>query len=255
MNFSQKKLYGGNSGIPSERFNKDITISKELNTYKYCHLSKKVLQKPVVSDYLGNLYNKVDLLQYLINKKRKGANRETTKEKRDVMIASLNDVVELNIELEHEKGILRCLVSDVQVNINNDSNVALTDVLFSYIVPCGCTMNTKVLKSLVDLEREADEKRKKQKCPFCSHLFNVTDVIDINNCDIKIRKGLEKRMDRLKEEGKYHNLKKMKGGKKHNSEQEQEGTNKKRTLETADPEDAKSNPHVHKKVVPKEWNS
>lgn len=177
-------------------FSKEITVSKILNLFKYCQISQKILQRPIVSDYLGNLYNKEDVLQYLIDKKRGNKVKESN-------INSLNDIVELKIDLSSE-GVLKCLVSDAKIDINNDSNAGLADVMFSYIVPCGCVINSKVLHSLISDDDEEVE------CPACGNGFDSADIIDINNLDKETRDKLDRRMKKLRENGLYHNLKKVK---------------------------------------------
>lgn len=164
------------------------------------------MQKPIVSDYLGYLYNKEDIIQYLLDKKR----GNEVKGLEDVEISSLNDFVELKIDLCPEEGTLKCLVSDLKVNINDDSKVGLRDVMFSYIVPCGCVMNTKMLHSLINSSGEDDDVNSELKCPACSTKFRAVDIIDINNLDEKVKEKLDKRMKRLRDDGQYHNLKKVK---------------------------------------------
>jgi hypothetical protein len=167
-----------------------------------------------VSDYNGYLYNKDKVIEFLLNKKKK---KETFKEL-DMRIGSLNDIVQLNIDLA--SGVLRCPLSNTTVYINKDVELKLTDIQFSYIVPCGCTMNTKVLNELTN-----DDDTSNLKCPVCSTSYERSNIIDINPQDEKMKKRLQNRMDKLKELKLYHNLKPRKTKKR--KVIDKEGQNKK----------------------------
>lgn len=191
--FSLKKLNGG-----KERDERNASLS--LDAFKYCRLSKKPLRKPVVGDAMGMLYNKEDVLLYLLDKKK-------DKEKEvSINIKSINDVVQLNVQLEN--GKLTCPLSNKTLDIDENvetGKLNFTDVQFSYLVPCGCVMNSKLLKEVV-----GDKDKVEGKCPVCSTSFKMCDVIDIYPYDSKSRKRLEDRMKMLKAKGYYHNLKERK---------------------------------------------
>jgi hypothetical protein len=102
-----------------------------------CPLSHKPLQRPVVSDTVGNLYNKDSILKYLI-----GSEDDDISPKADCdeilqgRVKSLKDVVELQFEVDNtqddanaangEKWI--CPVTTKQLG---------PAVKAVYIVPCG----------------------------------------------------------------------------------------------------------------------
>lgn len=198
-----------------------------LNTFKYCKLSKNELNKPIVSDYLGNLYNKEDVISYLLDRKRNGGEKRCE-------IESLNDIVLLNIKLDEH--ILECPLSNKRLDIEKDLNLKLSDVQFSYIVPCGCTMNTKMLRELIGYDKMdlKEEENLDNKCPVCLNVFKLSNIVDINPQDKEIENSLKSRMGNLKEKGLNHNLKpqKVKKRRKQNSEQNNEQKKRKIRKET-----------------------
>lgn len=152
------------------------------------------------------MYNKEAVLLDLIeNKHNDVKNKDFT---------SINDFVTLKIDIKHNH--LNCIVSNTSIDLNNDNpkDLKLSDIQFSYIVPCGCTMNTKILKGLISSDDEII------KCPSCSNPFRSSDIIDINSQDEKVKEVLKERLNRLLQSGFYHNLKKIKPKKKHKIKQD-----------------------------------
>lgn len=194
-----------------------------LNTFKYCKLSKNELNKPIVSDYLGNLYNKEDVISYLLDRKRNGGEKRCE-------IESLNDIVLLNIKLDEH--ILECPLSNKRLDIEKDLNLKLSDVQFSYIVPCGCTMNTKILRELIGYDKMdlKEEENLDHKCPVCLNVFKLSNIVDINPQDKEIENSLKSRMGNLKEKGLNHNLKPQKVKKRRKQSSEQNNEQKKRKI-------------------------
>lgn len=189
----------------SPRTNKQLELSQFLNAYRYCRLSNQILQKPIVSDGHGNLYNKEKVIEYLLDKRKtKGKDKGGGKgEREEVEIESINDVFQLNIDLE--SGLLKCPLLNNTVDVTKDDKVKLSDVQFAYIVPCGCTMNSKILRELV--KDGEGEPRVESKCPVCGTEFDVSNIIEINPQSEKTKAELQSRMERLRKEGFFHNLK------------------------------------------------
>lgn len=206
LNFSSKKLTNKKNNIDKDVLESDkyFKISKILNGYKYCKLSNEKLQFPVVSDYLGFLYNKDKVIEHIL-KQKKGHSNDG--DDNNTNIKSLNDVIQLKIDLNSD--VLKCKISNISVNLNNDSTLKLSDVQFSYIVPCGCTMNSKILKALIDVASEGD-----LKCPLCSKSFTSSNIIEINSQDDKVKENLKNRIIQLKDDKFYHNLKPRKSKKR-----------------------------------------
>lgn len=153
-------------------------ITQLVKMYTKCPITNKPLEEPIVSDWRGHLYSKEAVIGELLQKKGR--------------FKSLNDVIDIKIRLEN--GKLTCPLSGKVVDLLDD-DVTLQELQFSYIVPCGCAMNTKVLRDLNAV-----------RCPLCHEPFDQQNIIDINGNEAE----LQKRMDTLMEKRLYHNLKERK---------------------------------------------
>lgn len=176
------------------------------------------MQSPIVADGYGKLYNKEKVLQYLLEmKKSKDNNKEKEegknggiKEERGNTIKSLNDVQQLQISLDTSKGILECPVSNIIIDLQKDTDVKLSDAQFSYIVPCGCSMNTKMLYELIGLKSlDVISEETNKACPHCNATFDARNIIPISAYlgDSRIKNRLQERLERLQGENLFHNLK------------------------------------------------
>lgn len=178
-----------------ERENCINTIS-----WQRCALSQKKLVKPIVSDYKGNLFNKEEVLKYLIEKKMHKLSNEKFHH-----INSLSDFVELKI-LKGDS--FQCPISGEK--ISQDESARNPD--FAYIVPCGCVLGRKVVCEIVSLVKKKENTIDDVNlpCPNCSDVFNSLNVVDINSKSDEARNRAEERMEKLNEEKKTHSLKKVK---------------------------------------------
>lgn len=219
LSFSLKKLKGSGidagAGSGGGTLERDWVLSQMLNTFRYCKLSKEALAAPVVSDCRGYLYNKEKVLQHLLDRRKDGSVSGDAPK-----IESLNDVVQLDVKLEGNK--LTCPLSGLTLDTDHDGDYKLSDVQFSYIVPCGCTVNSKILRELVGDSKESGELKGAEteaakKCPVCSSLFTLSNIVDINPQDTATQKRLQIRIDNLKAGGFYHNLKRRKTKKRKRS--------------------------------------
>lgn len=118
-----------------------------------------------------------------------------------MLVKSVNDLVDVNAHLD--KGILECPVSGIKIDIENDTCRNINDIRFSYIVPCGCLINSKTLNNLISETKDSID----EKCPVCNTAFEVTNVIEINPKSDILHNRLKQRINKLQENGKYHNLK------------------------------------------------
>lgn len=96
---------------------------------KYCSLSKEPLKKPIVSDRLGQLYNKCFLIQCLLEKKIPLEFNHLT---------SLKAVKDLNIEINN-KGNVTCPISCIEFSGINK---------FYFVWNCGCVMSGKAINEI-----------------------------------------------------------------------------------------------------------
>lgn len=167
---------------------KQLARWKTIGRLTHCHLTGQKLVSPIVSDCMGNLYNKEAILEALLDKKP------------PEHVRSLKDVVDLKIELDVDQGVIVCPVSG-KYDLQNCSSDRLR---FCYLVPCGCVMNRSAL----------DELLKGSKCPVCGTTVNISDVIDINP-DEYICEKLGNRLKEIEDAGLTHSLKRKKRKKSH----------------------------------------
>lgn len=239
----------GNIEISSENYSN--LISNYLNDWKYCKLSKNLLDFPILSDYKGQLYNKEEILKFLLNK-----DYELLKYKEFSHIRSLRkDLVELNLNsddtnISFKDNILNFKISDTIIdfnkfdisdlkfndisnstkiiddNINNNnkknSNFFLQNIV--YISPCGCLINSNFLNELIKFEKSRLNIKKNSlkdikidmNCPICSKSFNTLNIIPINKYGFsnEIKSFLDNRLLELDKLGLSHSLKELKATKK-----------------------------------------
>ena len=87
--------------------------SRLLN-WTHCALSKQILQEPVCCDDLGNLYNKVNLIEALLQKTLPKELRYIKKMKRDIIHCNVTwreDIQSINVNDEESGGIIQCPIS------------------------------------------------------------------------------------------------------------------------------------------------
>lgn len=140
-----------------------------------CPLSHKPLLRPVVSDSVGNLYNKDSILKYLI-----GAEDDDISSKADCdeilqgRVKGLKDVVELKFEIDPESESKKetestgerwiCPVTTKQLGPNVKS---------VYIVPCGHVFAEEAIR-----EMKADQ------CLQVSIFTQIGTCINMANTDL-----------------------------------------------------------------------
>jgi hypothetical protein len=167
-----------------------------------CPLSHKPLIRPIVSDSVGNLYNKDSILKYLI-----GAEDDDISSKADCdeilqgRVKGLKDVVELKFEVDTEGDSKNgggekwiCPVTTKQLG------PAVKSV---YIVPCGHVF-----------AEEAVREMKGDTCLQCNEPYTEENVIVILPTKEADKQRLMARGLKLAEQGLTHSLKKLSGSKK-----------------------------------------
>ncbi|KAL4808475.1 DUF602 domain protein [Aspergillus unguis] len=174
-----------------------------------CPISHKPLQRPVVSDSGGNLYNKDAILKFLLP----GEEVEGISSKADCeeilagRVKGLRDVVELKFEIDTEREGQQgrngngdkkegwiCPVTAKQLGPN---------VKAVYLVPCGHVFSEEAVRQL-----------KGEKCLQCDEQYTAENVIPILPTKEDDKKNLISRSQRLAEQGLTHSLKKAPGSKK-----------------------------------------
>ncbi|KAF5296647.1 hypothetical protein FQR65_LT10187 [Abscondita terminalis] len=158
--------------------------------WRCCHLSQQALQEPIVMCGLGFLYNKIALIEGLLNR---SILPDGVKH-----IKSLKDVKNLNLTANPEYK-----PNDEKKGGSEDARSA------PYICPvtgmemtgkyrfvglwsCGCVFSEKVLKEISG-----------SVCHKCQKLFNKDDVVTLNGNDediILMRKNIDIRQQKMKKD-------------------------------------------------------
>ncbi|GME83583.1 unnamed protein product [Ambrosiozyma monospora] len=223
LNFNARKLHKlvgqGLTNTNNSAF-KEQNSSRLITTLKYCRLSNKRLSEPIVSDYKGQLFNKEAVVEYLLDKSESGGLKAKPEFSH---INSLGDVVEIHLVYDEVKQVISCPLSEISIDLKNESLDDLTKIELCYIVPCGCCMDRFTLHELVELQRNKIKEQGKKtsdsdyleamKCPVCGGEFNTRDVVSIGGSNT-LR---DKRIEELKKLGLRHSLKPIakKSKKKH----------------------------------------
>ncbi|KAK2848534.1 hypothetical protein FQN49_005628 [Arthroderma sp. PD_2] len=169
-----------------------------------CPLSHKRLLSPIVSDALGNLYNKDALLQYLLP----GDDIEAISAKADCdevlqgRVKSLRDVVELKFEVDgntetsngKSKGRWICPVTHKELG---------PTVKAVYLVPCGHVFSEGAIREM-----------KTDKCLQCNEPYDSSNVVSILPTHESEKERLKLRVEDLSRQGLAHSLKKLPGSSK-----------------------------------------
>ena len=154
--------------------------------WKYCKLSNKPLQLPIVSDYKGHIYNKESILEWLLLPKHDDYSKVRLNQFK--YIRKLNDVVELrNIkQVDDEESMIQCKFGEDTFGKGTASLI--------YISTCGDVLPKRSLYMVEDT-----------KCPVCQKPYSSSDITVINPETQEVKDALEDRMKRLIKNGIYHN--------------------------------------------------
>lgn len=149
--------------------------------WKYCRLSNKRLELPVVSDYKGHLFTKEAILEWLLTPDREDYNEDQVT--RFSHIQKLNDVVELRnlSQVGSNEG-------DYPLKCDYDETIlGRSASRMVYLVPCGDVLPSTALKVSATM-----------RCPKCDHQFTNTNVITINP-SLKDAQAQEDRIEKIKD--------------------------------------------------------
>jgi hypothetical protein len=155
---------------------KEVTNSAKWN---YCNLSQQALQKPVVGDLMGKLYNKDCLIEFLLERSKY--------ESGPAYVKSLKDVKELNLTDNPSHSVGKEDAYDA-TNINKFSSPFICPISglemngtykFCYLFTCGCAFAEKILKSVKTNGTETSQ----LKCMKCDQIYSSLDLIVLNPDD------------------------------------------------------------------------
>lgn len=162
-----------------------------------CHLSNKILEVPIVSDYKGNLYNKDSILEYLLDPESISSNQQLLVEH----IKSLKDVVELKLQKSSQGKEFICPITGNLFGTNG--------IRYCYLIKCRDAFAEKCLKEVSD---------NNHTCPVCNEKYEDEDVIILNPTSKDDKFNLEQRMINLSSRNLTHSLKKAKKHKRKSDE-------------------------------------
>ncbi|KAL7268173.1 Replication termination factor 2 [Rhizina undulata] len=180
---------------------RDSAAQSQAYHWTTCPLSKRPLSSPVVSDYLGRLYNKDAIIEWLLRGIEAYGDGE---EVLDGRIKSLKDVVEVKFEVLNEDES----ANGSKVSSANDSSKWVCPVSRKelgpgvksvYLIPCGHAFSESAVKEI-----SGDE----TNCFQCNASYEISNVITINSVDPEELKKLQDRIKDLAEKCLTHALKK-----------------------------------------------
>ncbi|GKZ20139.1 hypothetical protein AbraIFM66951_008401 [Aspergillus brasiliensis] len=193
---------------PSTAQVKEAQREQQEHFWTTCPISHNQLMRPIVSDCVGNLYNKDAILRFLLP----GDDADGISSKADCeeilcgRVKGLRDVVELKFEVDTEReahpangkqdkreGWI-CPVTAKQLGPNVKS---------VYLVPCGHVFSEEAIRQL-----------KGDKCLQCDEPYTPDNVITILPTKDSDKQQLIERGHKLAEQGLTHSLKKAPGSKK-----------------------------------------
>ena len=106
---------GRAKAITSKKTAAQVTFGRSrLLNWTHCSLTKEILQEPICCDDLGNLYNKMALIEAMINKTLPKALSYIKKIKRDTIqchVTWREDKDSINVNDDENGGIIQCPIS------------------------------------------------------------------------------------------------------------------------------------------------
>jgi hypothetical protein len=166
----------------------------QTHAWTYCPLSNRPLAAPIVSDYMGTLYNKDAIIEYLLPSSSATDHPAILQGR----VHSLRDVVDVHFAYSPDNTFC-CPLSTKQLGPSLRS---------IYLIPCGHAYSATALRQL-----------RPATCPQCDSPFATNDIIPILPLAAEDLESLEARMGRLRNCHLTHSLKKAPGKKRKNAEQ------------------------------------
>lgn len=158
--------------------NKDIEKAAKWNN---CHITQQRLQKPIVADLLGNIYNKESIIEFLLERSKYEGGPEHIK--------GLKDVKELNLVDNPSYESNRQETSDEFSYIDRSQYICPVTGLemsgsykFYFVHSCGCVFSERAYKAIKD----------KFKCLKCERVFSNNDLIVLNPNEDDVELNLAK---------------------------------------------------------------
>ncbi|KAI9850766.1 MAG: hypothetical protein M1838_005099 [Thelocarpon superellum] len=203
-------------------------------SWKHCPLSHRPLQRPVVSDASGKLYNKDAVLELLLpgdegDDHRAGMSKVDAEEVLAGRVKSLKDVVEVRFECEmeeeevvadrrEEKGVLSNGIRKVERWVCPVTRKRLGPAVKAvYLVPCGHVFSESAIREISGdtclqvWMTDVDYIALRSNCDASYTADNIIPILPVTPSDLDF---LASRAQKLKEQGLTHSLKKAQGSSK-----------------------------------------
>ncbi|KAJ5313932.1 uncharacterized protein N7443_000816 [Penicillium atrosanguineum] len=209
---TRRELVREAARAPSTAQIKETQREQQEHAWTTCPLSHKVLARPIVSDSVGNLYNKDAVLQFLLP----GDDGEGISSKSDCeeiicgRIKSLRDVIELHFEVDTERNEHPSDRAHAHRHERREGWICPITakplgpaVKSVYLVPCGHVFAEEAIRQL-----------KGDNCLQCNEPYTEDNIISILPTKAEDKERLMARGAKLAEQGLTHSLKKAPGSKK-----------------------------------------
>lgn len=128
---------------PSTTQTKELQNEQQEHFWKYCALSHRPLAVPVVSDWMGKLYNKDAVLESLIA----NSGDRSQEKSEDLQFESLKDVVEVKFQAEEQGDDRKTSSSSRWMCPITNKNLG-PGVKAVYLVPCGHAFSESAVKEI-----------------------------------------------------------------------------------------------------------
>ncbi|CAL9737428.1 hypothetical protein MOSE0_L11034 [Monosporozyma servazzii] len=171
--------------------------------WECCKISSMPLRLPIVSDYLGNLYNKESVLEWILCKDKK--DKYDSNLRNEIKhIKKIHDVVELANLVEVKGNDKNNRSAKIKCKYGDDIFGEKVKTSFVYITKCGDVVPKESIHLFSDGAKE-------YKCPVCNKPFDSEDdsilINPVSQIDIQ---RLIDRYEKLCNDDIYHDGTKIK---------------------------------------------
>jgi hypothetical protein len=183
---SRRELVREAARLPSTSELKESQTEAQAYYWSTDPLSRQPLKQPIVSDYMGRLYNKDSVLEVLLSSEAERAEAEKILQG---TVKSLKDVVNVKFE-ENDKQEWICPITNERLGVSSKA---------VYLVPCGHAFAAAALKEI-----------KGDQCVQCETGYAENDVIPILPTVKEDIARLSSRVKDLMDRGLTHSLRRAK---------------------------------------------
>jgi len=195
---TRRELVKSAARNPTHSEVRDTQAQTKQYQWTTCPLGKRPLSTPIVSDFLGRLYNKDSIIEWLLRGQEAYGDGQEVLEGR---VKTLKDVVEVKFETLKENTKREAESVRLERWVCPVSRKELGPGVKSvYIVPCGHAFAESAVKEVGKIENG---------CLVCNQSYDESNVIPVNSPELKEVERLQERSRNLTERGLTHALKKL----------------------------------------------